>query len=104
MGQGGMILLDDDDVYANIIDLKLLTEKDKSDVHKGFGLNFKITDLQASLGLSQFNKLFDFVELKRNLYQEYSKFIDIKYLKPFEDYETPWFVDLFCDNEKQEKN
>ena len=102
MGQGGMILLDDDDVYANIIDLKTFNrEKDKSDVHKGFGLNFKITDLQASLGLSQFNKLFDFVELKRNLYQEYSKFIDIKYLKPFEDYETPWFVDLFCDNEKQ---
>ena len=45
--------------FKKIIDkLKLLTEeKDKSDWHKGFGLNFKFTDLQASLGLSQFENL-----------------------------------------------
>ena len=41
------------------------------------------------------------MELKQNLFQKYSKYIDIKYLKPFEDFETPWFIDLFCDNEKQ---
>ena len=90
MGQGGMILLDDDDVYKKLIDLKTFNrEKDKSDVHKGFGLNFKITDLQASLGLSQFNNLQQFVELKQNLFKKYSKYIDNKYLKPFEDFETP---------------
>ena len=102
MGQGGMVLLDDDDVYQNLIDLKTFNrEKDKSDVHKGFGLNFKITDLQAALGLSQFNKLEEFIDIKKKLYNEYSKFIDGKYLKQFEDIETPWFIDLYCDDQKQ---
>ena len=102
MGQGGMVLLDDDDVYQNLIDLKTFNrEKDKSDVHKGFGLNFKITDLQAALGLSQFNKLEEFIDIKKKLHNEYSKFIDGKYLKKFEDIETPWFIDLYCDDQKQ---
>ena len=102
MGQGGMVLLDDDDVYQNLIDLKTFNrEKDKSDIHKGFGLNFKITDLQASLGLSQFNKLQEFIDIKNKLYDEYSKYIDKKYLKGFEDSETPWFIDLYCDTQKQ---
>ena len=102
MGQGGMVLLDDDDIYQNLIDLKTFNrEKDKSDIHKGFGLNFKITDLQASLGLSQFNKLQEFIDIKKKLYDKYSKFIDKKYLKDFDDFETPWFVDLYCDSQKQ---
>ena len=64
MGQGGMVLLDDDEIYENLIDLKTFNrEKDKSDWHKGFGLNFKITDLQA-LGLSQFDRLNEFINIK----------------------------------------
>ncbi len=102
MGQGGMVLLDDDEVYQNLIDLKTFNrEKDKSDVHKGFGLNFKITDLQASLGISQFNRLEEFIDKKKKLHNEYSKFIDGKYLKHFEDIETPWFIDFYCDDQKQ---
>ena len=102
MGQGGMVLLDDESIYQNLIDLKTFNrEKDKSDVHKGFGLNFKITDLQASLGLSQFNKLEEFINLKKNIFQEYSKYIDRKHLKHFEDFETPWFIDFYCESEKQ---
>ncbi len=64
-------------------------------------MNFKITDLQASLGLSQFNKLQEFIDIKNKLYDEYSKYIDKKYLKDFEDSETPWFIDLYCDTQKQ---
>ena len=45
MGQGGMVLSDDEILYQKLIDIKTFNrEKDKSDVHRGFGLNFKITD------------------------------------------------------------
>ena len=102
MGQGGMLLLDDPDLYQKLIDLKTFNrEKDKSDIHKGFGLNFKITDLQAALGLSQFNNLENFIKLKKDLYKQYSNLIEKNVLKTFKEYETPWFIDLFCENEKQ---
>ena len=102
MGQGGMVLTDDENLYQKLIDVKTFNrEKDKSDVHKGFGLNFKITDLQSSLGLSQLSKLEEFIKLKNELYRQYSKNINEKYLKSFNEYETPWFVDFYCNNENQ---
>ena len=102
MGQGGMVLLDNAEIYEKLVDLKTFNrKKDKSDIHKGFGLNFKITDLQASLGLSQFNKLGDFIKLKKEIYQNYSKIISEDLLKPFLEKETPWFIDLICDSKEQ---
>ena len=32
-------------------------EKDKSDYHEQLGLNFKFTDIQATVGLTQLRKL-----------------------------------------------
>ena len=102
MGQGGMILSDDESLYEKLIDIKTFNrEKDKSDVHKGFGLNFKITDLQSSLGLSQLSKLEKFIKLKKELHRQYLNNINDKYLKSFNEYETPWFIDLYCDSENQ---
>jgi dTDP-4-amino-4,6-dideoxygalactose transaminase len=104
MGQGGMVLLDDEGLYKALIDIKTFNrEKDKSDVHKGFGLNFKITDLQSSLGLSQLSKLEEFIKLKKDLHKQYSNNINSKYLKPFNEYETPWFVDFYCDSVHQKE-
>ena len=102
MGQGGMVLSDDENLYQKLIDVKTFNrEKDKSDVHKGFGLNFKITDLQSSLGLSQLSKLEEFIKMKKNLHRKYSNYINDKYLKSFSEYETPWFIDFYCNGENQ---
>ena len=60
--------------------------------------------MQSSLGLSQLSKLEEFIKLKNELYRQYSKNINEKYLKSFNEYETPWFVDLYCNNENQETN
>ena len=102
MGQGGMVLSDDENLYQKLIDIKTFNrEKDKSDVHKGFGLNFKITDLQSSLGLSQLSKLEEFIKIKKNLHRQYSNNLNDKYLKSFNEYETPWFIDFYCISENQ---
>ena len=105
MGQGGMVLSDDENLYQKLIDIKTFNrEKDKSDVHKGFGLNFKITDLQSSLGLSQLSKLEEFIKIKKNLHRQYSNNLNDKYLKSFNEYETPWFIDFYCISENQRKD
>ena len=102
MGQGGMVLLDDKSIYEKLIDLKTFNrEIDKVDIHKGFGLNFKITDLQASLGISQFEKLQTFIDLKNNVFDGYSKRLNKNLLGKFSQNEVPWFIDFYCESEEQ---
>ena len=102
MGQGGMILTDNDELYDYLFNIKTFNRsKDKSDLHEGFGLNFKITDLQSALGLSQFKKLNQFIKIKQDISNLYSSYIDQKYFVNFLDGETPWFIDLVCKSKSQ---
>ena len=101
MGQGGLILTDDDSFYEYLIDLKTFNRsKDKSDWHDGFGLNFKITDLQSALGLSQFEKINNFIKIKKEMFEIYKSSLENCNFIDFFEYETPWFVDLVCESEK----
>jgi len=106
MGQGGMILTNNKKLHENIMDLKTFNrQKDKLDWHKGFGLNFKITDLQASIGLSQFKKLEKYIDAKKNNWKLYKDLIKSKNVsfKNFNNYETPWFFDILI-NSVENKN
>ena len=97
-GQGGLVLTDDEDLYKKIYDYKSFNrENDASDWHKGFGLNFKFTDLQASIVLSQLKRLDVLIVSKKDLFNSYKHSIsksDTRFLN-FKDYETPWFIDFF---------
>ena len=100
MGQGGLVLTDDDNFYEYLIGLKTFNRsKDKSDWHEGYGLNFKITDLQSALGLSQFEQINEFIKVKKEMFQTYDKEIVNYNFINFLEYETPWFVDLICESE-----
>ena len=102
MGQGGLVLTDDESLYEYLLDLKTFNRsKDRSDWHDGFGLNFKITDLQSALGLSQFEKINEFVKVKREMFQIYKSSIENYNFINFFEYETPWFVDLICKSETE---
>ena len=105
MGQGGLVLTDEDNLYEYLIELKTFNRsKDRSDWHDGFGLNFKITDLQSALGLSQFEKINDFIKIKKEMFQLYkNKITGYKFINFF-DYETPWFIDLICESERDRDN
>ena len=101
MGQGGLVLTDDDSLYEYLIDLKTFNRsKDKSDWHDGFGLNFKITDLQSALGLSQFEKINEFIKIKKEMFEIYKSNLENFNFIHFFEYETPWFIDLICETEK----
>ena len=97
MGQGGMVFTNNQNFYEYLISIKTFNRsKDKSDWHEGFGLNFKITDLQASLGLSQFSKLEQFISKKMHILNYYQNNInsDKVKLKTFKEGELPWFFDI----------
>ena len=106
-GQGGLILTDDEDSYTKMSDYKSFNRTEEaSDIHKGFGLNFKFTDLQSSLLLSQLARLDSLIESKKSIYStyvEYTTLSEERYLK-FQDFETPWFIDyLLMKDEEQDK-
>lgn len=93
-GQGGMILTNNFEMYEFIVQMKTFNRtRDKSDFHEGFGLNFKFTDIQASIGMSQFSKLNNLIEAKKKNQKYYSETIKSKNfeLLNFNDFEIPWF-------------
>lgn len=105
-GQGGLLLTDDEDSYQKMYDYKSFNrEEEASDFHKGFGLNFKFTDLQASLLLSQLERLDYLIESKKSIFSKYVEKTTLsegRYLK-LRDFETPWFVDyLLMEGQEQE--
>ncbi len=97
MGQGGMVLTDHDNVNEHLEKLKTFNRsKDKVDWHEGFGLNFKITDMQAVLGLSQLEKLEKFIKNKQENLLHYKNYINNENIEVmmFNDHEVPWFFDV----------
>jgi len=102
-GQGGMILTNNKKISDFIIKLKSFNRKSgKSDWHAGFGLNFKFTDLQASLGISQFSRIQENIKTKKKIHKTYKENVinESFYIKDFEKNEVPWFFDLITKSSK----
>jgi aminotransferase in exopolysaccharide biosynthesis len=76
-GGGGMIVTDNDHSAARA---RYLTTQAKDDpvryVHNEVGYNFRLTNLQAALGVAQLEQLEAFLMLKQNHYKAFKKEID----------------------------
>jgi len=101
-GGGGMIVSDD---HSLLKKAKHLTTQAKSDelyyTHDEVGYNYRMTNLQAALGLAQLEQLESFIEIKKNNYERYLKAItDIQGLSllPFRMDIRPnyWFYAVYC--------
>lgn len=85
-GEGGMILTDDEklaDKCRSLRNLAFLPRK--RFVHEEMGYNFRMTNLQAALGVAQLERLDEFVQKKRHigtLYRQLLKGIDTIELQP----------------------
>jgi len=79
-GEGGMVLSDNAQLIAAIKDLRDYDEKDAFAVRH----NYKITDIQAALGMSQLKKLFLFIKKRKDIADKYGRiFNDLKIPAPF---------------------
>lgn len=75
-GEGGMIVTDDDGLADRCRSLRnLCFQAKKRFVHEELGFNFRMTNLQAALGLAQLERLNDFVERKRLMGKQYTELL-----------------------------
>jgi len=72
--EGGFVVTDDDDVYEKMLYLRNQGRKNSGTfVHPEIGYNFRITDLQAALGLAQLDKLEYIKKAKTEMYAKYQE-------------------------------
>ena len=106
-GQGGIVVTNNKNVYKN---LKILKDQGRigpttggEDNYVSVGYNFKLSNLQSSLGLSQMKNLGWRMEKLRGIYKYYLK--NIKQNKKFKiikfdlkNGELPLWTDVWCQN------
>jgi dTDP-4-amino-4,6-dideoxygalactose transaminase len=66
-GEGGMVLTNSSDFYGRIVDVRDYDKKPLAPVK----YNYKMTDFQAGLGLSQLRKLPHFIERRRQIASQF---------------------------------
>lgn len=66
-GEGGMVICNSKKLANRIKDLKAYDQKDRYETR----FNYKMTDIQAAVGLAQFAKLDAFIQRRRTIAQKY---------------------------------
>ncbi len=75
-GEGGMIMTNDPILAEKCRSLRNLCFKpEQRFVHDELGWNFRMTNLQAALGIAQLERLDEFVQIKRRMGKRYSKLL-----------------------------
>ena len=107
-GQGGMVATNNLHIFKKLKNLKNFGRlSDGNDNYQSIGYNFKFTDLQAALGISQIQNIKKRIIKKRKIFNYYNKFlskVENIQIFSFKNTETPWFVDIYLDNPKKLKN
>ena len=74
LGRGGMILTDNLEIAERA---KYLTTQAKDDpisyIHDEVGYNYRLTNIQAAMGVAQLEQLPEFIETKRKIYSTYKE-------------------------------
>lgn len=102
-GGGGMIVSDEEKYLKRA---RHLTTQAKSDelyyIHDEIGYNYRLTNLQAALGLAQLEQLEDFIRAKEQNYTVYKNMLEAVKgltLMPFRENirSNHWFYAIYCD-------
>ncbi len=87
-GEGGMLLSDDEDIIAFARDRRDYDSKDNYKLR----YNYKMTDIQAAMGLVQLKKLPDFIERRKNIAKKYDEaFKELDIVVPTYEFEHIYY-------------
>lgn len=104
-GEGGFVVTNNESTYEKMLYLRNQGRKQSGTfVHEQIGYNFRITDIQAYLGLSQLAKLDRIVDEKLRIYRAYKEYLGdaVEFLKVNERFTyIPFRVVIFV-NDAQE--
>ena len=75
-GEGGMVLTDDEQLAARCrLARNLFFKPERRYVHDEIGYNFRMTNLQAAVGVAQLERLDEFVSRKRAMGEQYNQLL-----------------------------
>lgn len=109
-GGGGMLVSNDKELLKRA---KHITTQAKSDelyyMHDEIGFNYRMTNLQAALGVAQLEQLEHFIQIKEENYEEYKKRVEkidgLKLLPVRQGVRSNhWFYALYCDGYKLDRD
>ena len=103
-GEGGYVVCHDRAIYERLLQLRNQGRADRgSFIHPTIGYNFRLTDMQAAIGLAQLNKIDVIIERKHNIMDWYRRELrsvpQVHFLaiEPGSDF-IPFRTILICEN------
>jgi len=114
-GQGGMIITNNKKIFERCKELKDFGRKIDAKKkmlsafqHDTIGYNFKFTEFQAAIGISQMKKLEKRIKMKKNMFKIYQELLgkisEIEFIETDLKKITPWMVDIILKNKKNRLN
>jgi len=108
-GQGGMIVTDDDKLEISLRELKDQGRPKKGtggdDIHRVIGYNFKLTNLQAAVGLGQLSQLEFRIKKIKETYRQYLENLNPNTVSLFKfnitEGELPLWIDGWTDRRNE---
>ena len=94
-GEGGMVLTDDPGLAARLRSLRnLCFQRQRRFYHEEVGFNFRLTNVQAAMGVAQLERMDDILCRKRWMAREYTRRLqDIRTLQL--PHEEPWAHNVY---------
>lgn len=104
-GQGGALITDNEELSLKIRALKDFgRDRGGIDIHKTMGFNFKLTDLQAVIGIEQMKKLPFRIKRKKEIFHSYQQLLEqtdqVEFIHTNLEETTPWFIDILVPDPK----
>lgn len=104
-GQGGAVVTNSFELSNKIKKIKNFGRRESGiEEYDSFGLNFKVTDIHAILGIEQLKKIPNRRLRLRQMYNLYYSYLNKYMKKPLDNDWFPWFITIEIENRKGLQN